>query len=114
PKSADKSYRFRYAGGRPENFLFGLSDAKAGHTSLLNEEAKKDIDDTTRKSNIKLDQVVLCSGERDALNMASFGYYVVWKNSETAILTKQQYKTLKGLTGNSCQTDPPIPIILTQ
>ncbi|TSE05222.1 hypothetical protein FOF46_23450 [Aquimarina algiphila] len=102
PKSADKSYRFRYAGGRPENFLFGLSDAKAGHTSLLNEEAKKDIDDTTRKSNIKLDQVVLCSGERDALNMASFGYYVVWKNSETAILTKQQYKTLKGLTEDLC------------
>ncbi len=102
PKSADKSFRFRYAGGRPKDFLFGLTDAKKAHAALRDQELKKDIDDKTRKADIKLKQVIICSGERDALNMASLGYYVVWKNSESAVLTKEQYKILKGMTDNLC------------
>ena len=102
PKSLDKSFRFRYAGGRPKDFLFGLDDAKDFFNELREEELSKDIKDKTRNANIKLKRVIVCSGESDALNMASFGYEVVWKNSESAILTKEQYKTLKGIAEDIC------------
>lgn len=98
PKSSDKSYRFRYAGGRPKDYVFGLDDAEkrqakhqetvlknAGETEFPTEEDKK------------LESIIICSGDRDALNVASFGYHVIWLNSETAALTSDLYNKLKKL-----------------
>lgn len=98
PKSADKGYRFRYAGGRPKDYVFGLDDAEKTQKKIeknvlksLNEgEAPKDEE-------IKIDKLIICSGDRDALNVASFGYSVIWLNSETASLDSNLFKKLNSL-----------------
>ena len=38
--------------------------------------------------------VIICSDDRDALNVASLGYYVIWLNSETATLTSDSYQEI--------------------
>lgn len=42
----------------------------------------------------KLPEAILCSGDRDSLNVAGFGYQVLWMNSETARLSEIQYKSI--------------------
>lgn len=101
PKSADKSYRFRYAGGRPKDYVFGLDDveeAAAKHKLAVIKEA----DDTKypTEAEQRLESIIICSGDRDAINVASFGYYVIWLNSETASLTNDLYNRLKKLANN--------------
>ena len=104
PKSADKSFRFRYAGGRPKDFVFGLDDAQARHEKQIKEEERaaayveeEDDKKTAKKVDTRLDALVLCSGDRDAINMASFGYNVIWLNSETAKLSAAQFSKLKDM-----------------
>lgn len=96
PKSADKGFRFRYAGTRPKDFVFGLDDFEAAHQKHFN-QVNKDAEEGNppTEEDLKLDKVIIASGDRDALNVASFGYYVIWLNSETASLTADLYKTLK-------------------
>jgi hypothetical protein len=99
PRSADKSYRFRYAGGRPKDYIFGLDDAINRHEALKKQAAKDANEEEVAKAvKTKLDNLIICSGDRDALNVASFGYNVVWLNSETAGLSSDQYKQLAKLS----------------
>lgn len=42
----------------------------------------------------KLEEAILCSGERDALNVAGYGYLPLWMNSETANLGAKEYKAI--------------------
>lgn len=98
PKSADKSYRFRYAGGRPKDYIFGLDDAEkrqAKHQADVLKNAGE-TDFPTEKEK-KLESIIICSGDRDALNVASFGYHVIWLNSETASLSFDTFNKLKRL-----------------
>lgn len=39
----------------------------------------------------KIDEVCICSGERDAVNMYAYGYIPLWLNCETAELDKNMY-----------------------
>ena len=39
----------------------------------------------------KLPAAILCNGLRDALHLASLGYYPLWLGSETSKLTEEQY-----------------------
>ncbi len=101
PKSADKSYRFRYAGGRPKDYVFGLEDAVILKTKIEKEVMKNAEDEEKIKDkDLKIDDLILCSGDRDALNVASLGYAVIWLNSETANLSPELYKKICGLANN--------------
>lgn len=99
PRSLDKKYRFRYVGGRPKDFIFGLSQAKDAYERLNDtDDDYDDLDEEDKKESRKrkkLSEVINCSGDRDALNVASMGYPVVWQNSESAILTKKQMWELR-------------------
>ena len=100
PKSSDKSCRFRYAGGRPKDYVFGLDDVTSAHKKLIKQAAKDTNEEESAKTvQTKLDKLIICSGDRDAINMACFGYYVIWLNSETAELSFEQYKQLKSIAG---------------
>ena len=69
------------AGFQVKNFINGLSQI---------------IEETTENEEVtKLKEIVICSGERDAVNALAYGYFPIWLNSETAELTKEQYFTLK-------------------
>jgi len=42
-----------------------------------------------------LDRVFVCSGGSDGLNLRSFEHYAIWFNSESEVLTFEEYKSLK-------------------
>jgi hypothetical protein len=52
-------------------------------------------EDEERDAAPLLPEIVLASGERDALNILAAGFAPVWKNSETAMLLPDQYKEIK-------------------
>lgn len=80
PLSYDKAYRFEYNGTKPRDYVNGLEEAISAYDDLNPEDKVSE-----RKE--KLPAVVLCSGERDAMNVAGLGYYPIWLNSETADLS---------------------------
>lgn len=100
PKAQDKKFRFFYVGGRPKDFIFGLDYIE----KVFNEKQPKEEDfldedtgDTVsvkRGSTVKLNQIVIGSGDRDSLNLAGAGEFVIWQNSETASLEPWLYSKL--------------------
>ncbi|MGV0925486.1 hypothetical protein [Empedobacter tilapiae] len=101
PKSLDKAFRFRYINGKPKGFVFGLSLLKDKSEELYkpakyNDEGKE-IEPEVQG---KIERVIICSGDRDSLNMASFGEYVVWLNSETEGISEAFFKKLAGMAEN--------------
>lgn len=105
PKHPDKQYRFMYAGEKPRDFIHGLdqltkaynirkkkleaeeNDAKEMETDDDADSAKKG----KKRESPKIDELILCSGGSDAINVALLGYRVIWLNSETAKLHQWQY-----------------------
>lgn len=100
PLNPDKAFRFFYKGVKPKDFLNGLAELKEAHLKHqreMDEEENKYFEDGKapeegkKRTSDKLPEAVLCSGERDALNVAGMGYYPLWMNSETAHLDKGTY-----------------------
>lgn len=96
PKSSDKRYRFSYLGKKPTNHIFGLERLK---NITIKEVDDKDDEGRiigTSKKIEKVKNVVICSGDRDSINMESSGKadVVIWFNSETAKITEVEIKTL--------------------
>lgn len=90
PKSMDKKYRFSYLGKKPTQHIFGLENVKKTYNKIQRiADDNVDKDGVPLKMN-KLDRIIICSGDRDSLNMASTGEVVVWFNSETADITESQ------------------------
>ncbi|UJF29870.1 hypothetical protein L0B70_00310 [Kaistella sp. 97-N-M2] len=90
PKSSDKKYRFSYLGKKPKQHIFGLQNLKNTYNQLQ-VVAEENLDDDNIPIHFnKIERVVICSGDRDSLNMASTGEVVVWFNSETADITESQ------------------------
>lgn len=100
PFSADKSRRFMYHGAFDRNYINGLKQCEQAYKELLKYEDDAPIDeegenkDDGKKKETKLPEIIICSGERDALNVAALGYHVVWFNSETFKIDGTQYKKL--------------------
>lgn len=91
PKSLDKKYRFSYLGKKPSQHIFGLENMKVVYNKLQATANDEDFDDDGIPIKMKkLDRIIICSGDRDSLNMASTGETVVWFNSETAEITESQ------------------------
>ncbi|SHJ44999.1 primase-helicase family protein [Aquimarina spongiae] len=85
PLNPDKQYRFSYAGNKPQDFLFGVENLIREYNSY-NPDYDDDDDDDDR-----LPRVFIGAGDRDSLNIASLNEPVVWQNSETAILSHDDY-----------------------
>jgi hypothetical protein len=93
PKNPDKAYRFRYSGSRPKDFVNGLLQVRKAYEEL-NSEYDPESSDKERKKMQKLGEIILASGERDALNVSGMGYNVIWLNSETATVDGKLYGEL--------------------
>lgn len=96
PKSLDKQYRFRYSGTKDPDYIFGLKRFQ----KTFDDQEKKWLDARTQEEEeqgkaFQLDQVIICSGDRDSLNVAAIGYNVIWLNSESAKLPTKIYNELK-------------------
>lgn len=102
PRAKDKAQRFRYFGKRPKNYIMGLHLVKKAHLDLntADDEGYESMDEMEQKESRKskkLQEVILCSGDRDAFSVMSLGYQVVWLNSETAKLSRKQFADLQSL-----------------
>jgi len=86
PKAINKADRFRYQGGRPKNFIHGMKHLRTLYRKLTSNEGDE---------NKRLEEVILCSGDRDAINVAAAtGFPVLWLNSETDKLTGKAYSEI--------------------
>ncbi len=96
PKNSDKKYRFSYLGKKPKQHIFGLENLKKVGSPIIEESYDPDSKEIVQieKPN-KVHRVVICSGDRDSLNMASTNETVIWFNSETAEITDSQINLLK-------------------
>lgn len=94
PKSLDKGFRFQYGGSREKGVVVGL-DVLTSYYNSLNEDFDVESEDEEKKKMKKVPEVIICSGERDALNIASLGYQVVWFNSETEPISYKQFNSLR-------------------
>ena len=94
PFETNKAYRFFSIGKKPINYIFGLEEAKAELEKRIQELKKREQnDDYIKLEDIglaeenykyKLDKIIICSGERDAMCLAGMGYVPIWFNSESA------------------------------
>lgn len=95
PKEQNKAFRFLYIGEKPKNVLFGMDNVrrifkKREEGTARSVTMEEDIDE----EQTLLPEIILASGERDALNILSAGLIPVWKNSETALLTHDHLKEI--------------------
>jgi hypothetical protein len=97
PLSPNKDRRFMYYGKRDKDFLHGLDVANRKWKEVC-EPPKEDITSETdgddEKRAEKLEEIILCTGGSDAMNVAMMGYQVVWGNPETMLLTVKQFREL--------------------
>lgn len=97
PKNQDKGGRFLYAGTKPKDFIHGYAQLVKLYNDTnakSNEDDFDEVGESNEKGPKKLDEVILCSGGSDALNVAALGYPVLWLNSETATLSFGQWLNL--------------------
>lgn len=103
PLNPDKAFRFFYDGVKPKDYINGMAELKKAYEKYLSEldkeeEAEFDEEkpsDTSKPKKVrKLQEAILCSGERDALNVAGMGFYPLWMNSETAKLDGKTYNEI--------------------
>ena len=102
PKNTEKGFRFQYfpVGAKEPDYMNGLYELQQAHAAFV-EDARLKWEATHKESEpfnahlCKLPEVVICSGERDALCVRSHGYWPIWLNSETASLTTRQIQTLR-------------------
>lgn len=98
PLSTD--FRFSYWGEKPDSWIF--ADTK---TAKLIANARKNVIPSTGtedgEEDNRLENLIICSGGSDAINIFSNGFNVCWLNSETADLEDFEYnKLLKPICKN--------------
>lgn len=100
PFNKEKSRKFMYHGKFSKEYINGLKQCHKAFDDLQQSVAdEKEVEeaegDKPRKKRIpKLDEIIICAGERDAMNVAAMGYQVVWFNSETFHISGTQYKSM--------------------
>lgn len=101
PHDMEKKNRFHYVGNKPRKYVYGLRQLK----SIANEFVSDDEDKNPPKDKPKavVRDLYRCSGESDALNLASLGFHVYWLNSETADISYEEFKEIDDMCENHYQ-----------
>jgi hypothetical protein len=108
PLDPDKNRRFLYIGQKPANYIFGLKQLKnttpefnseddEGDAADQEQDAGEDGDEQEQdipKQKLLVKSLFRCSGESDALNLASIGCHVYWLNSESAEFDARQFREI--------------------
>ncbi|MDR0691581.1 MAG: hypothetical protein LBF69_00920 [Prevotellaceae bacterium] len=120
PMEIEKRYRFMYIGEKPKNYVFGMEQllktesefnrddeeepdlVVAGDGSFQPNEDDTGADEPKKEKRIVKD-LFRCSGETDALNLASLGFHVYWLNSESATIDAAQYADIDQYCENHYQ-----------
>lgn len=105
PKHEEKSMRFLHGGAKPNDYIFGYEQTKKAFNDLKakeqESEAESDEEEAKKeKQGTKLEAIIECTGERDALNVAALGYEIVCLSSESRIISPGKLANLFGMTKN--------------
>jgi len=101
--------RFMYFGEKPKDFIFGTKKfMKVWKDALKGKYPKKPIDknnsddDYTNPDNEdeRFEDLIICSGPSDALNVYGAGYEVCWFNSESEPISNNHLQKLKRICKN--------------
>lgn len=108
PLEIEKKHRFQYIGEKPKNFIYGFEQLMdSDNEFVVEDEDGTEEKDVVNKPEGKSEAIVVdlfrCSGESDALNLASLGYHVYWLNSESADFDYESFKTVDDLCKNHYQ-----------
>lgn len=107
PYELNKQYRFSYVGTKPANYIYGLDQIRDAENDFIvsdNEGETENVSNAPKhKPNAIVKDLFKCSGESDALNMASLGFNVYWLNSESAIMDYESFSTVDELCENHYQ-----------
>jgi len=102
PHEQDKTYRFLYVGTKPTDYVYGLKQLEKCKNEFVDPETG-DVNLPEEKELALVIDLFRCSGESDALNLASLGFHVYWLNSESAELDYKTFKKLNDLCQNHYQ-----------
>ena len=102
PHEQDKKYRFVYVGQKPAKYVYGLTQLEKAKNEFVDPETG-DESLPEEKENARVIDLFRCSGESDALNLASLGFHVYWLNSESEDLDFDTWKMLDDLCQNHYQ-----------
>jgi len=102
PHEMDKKYRFSYVGQKPQNHIFGMSQLKSVENEFVDQDGSYNYSGAEYKQPVVRD-LIRCSGESDALNVASLGFHVYWLNSESAEMDHKQFTEVDNLCDNHYQ-----------
>lgn len=99
PLNYDKGFRFSYtpAGKKPRYYINGLFELKEAYRIYNANEEREWVnshEDGKPYKEKKLQHAFICSGERDALCCRSLGFFPLWFNSETYLLSIEEYKEI--------------------
>lgn len=93
--------RFMYVGDKPADYIFGerkfraaLAQAKDGMYPGTQDDGSGNDEDA------RWEELIICSGPSDALNVHAAGYHVCWLNSETADLNAHEFFMLSKIARN--------------
>jgi len=102
PHDLEKKNRFLYVGEKPKEYVYGLEQLERAKNEFVDSETG-DIKTPEEKADARVIDLFRCSGESDALNLASLGFHVYWLNSESATFDYAQFKLLDDLCENHYQ-----------
>ena len=105
PYEPEKRYRFMYVGEKPKDYVYGLKQILSSKNEFIDEdtESEKPVKPPVDKKEAIVRDIFRCSGESDALNLASLGCHVYWLNSETASLDFNKWEEIDELCENHYQ-----------
>lgn len=100
PLNIDKAWRFQYQpkGKKPQKYSNGLYELrkafKAYNASAEKEFYKDPANADKTFKEIKFEQAIICSGERDAICVKALGHHPIWFNSETYQVSSEEIKEI--------------------
>src|SRR5665647_1509097 len=97
PHEVDKVNRFHYVGDKPKSYVFGLKQLKTLDNEFVNPDSGEYEYNGPEWKKPKVKDLIRCSGESDAMNVASLGFHVYWLNSESAELERDTWDELDGM-----------------
>jgi len=97
PHEVDKVNRFHYVGDKPKSYVFGLKQLKTLDNEFVNPDSGEYEYNGPEWKKPKVKDLIRCSGESDAMNVASLGFHVYWLNSESAELSRDTWDELDGM-----------------
>ncbi|MGR3809560.1 primase-helicase family protein [Jiulongibacter sp. NS-SX5] len=106
PKERNKKFRFVIQGNKT-HVMFGASEVEKMLQERIDQEMTRrnlswgSEDEKVQKQvqeidRMKLDEIIICSGGSDALNVAACGYPVIWFDNEMFKLSSEEYSWLFG------------------